>query len=110
MLCVCYRQFLQSECDPCSLNELPVQAGGGPCQTLITETKAGVTHNGSMPAFLPSPCQNCYSAGSSLAWGLNFGAKYVSFSEACCWGFSLGAPVSSPPSSVHGSAHEMKVK
>ena len=29
---------------------------------------------------------------------------------ASCQGFSLGTLVSSPPSSVHGSAHEIKLK
>ena len=32
------------------------------------------------------------------------------FSEAHCQGFSLGTPVSSPPSSVNGSANRIKLK
>ena len=31
-----------------------------------------------------------------------FGLLYVTFSEARCQGFSLGTPVSSPPSLVNG--------
>ena len=30
--------------------------------------------------------------------------------EACCWGFSPGTPVSTPPSLVNGSANKTKVK
>ena len=48
----------------------------------------------SMSAFLAY--HQCYCADSSLTWGLNLRA----FSEARSQGFSLGTPVSSPPSSV----------
>ena len=34
----------------------------------------------------------------------------MAFSEARCQGFSLGTPVSSPPSSVNGSADVIKLK
>ena len=34
----------------------------------------------------------------------------MTFYEALCQGFSLGTPVSSPPSSVNGSANEIKLK
>ena len=34
----------------------------------------------------------------------------MAFSEACRQGFSLGTPVSSPPSSVNGSANKIKLK
>ena len=33
----------------------------------------------------------------------------MSFSEADHWGFSLGTPVSSPPSSVNGPANRIKL-
>ena len=52
----------------------------------------------SMSAFLA--CHECYSAGLSLAWGLNLWA--LVFSEARCQGFSPGTKVSSPHSSVNG--------
>ena len=35
-----------------------------------------------------------------------FGLQYVAFSEARCQGFSPGTPISSPPSSVNGSANK----
>ena len=63
----------------------------------------------STSAFLA--CQQCYCAGSSLAWGLNLrGGVCVAFSEARRQGFSPGTPVSSPPSSVNGSANKIKLK
>ena len=34
----------------------------------------------------------------------------MAFSGACCQGFSLGIQVSSPPSSVNGSANKIKLK
>ena len=61
----------------------------------------GVT--GSVSAFLA--WHQCYRAGLSLAWGLN-----PAFSEARRKGFSTGTPVSSPTSSVNGSANKIKLK
>ena len=63
----------------------------------------------STSAFLA--CHQCYCVGSSLAWGLNLRALvYVAFSEAHHQGFSPGTLVSSPLSSVNGSANEIKLK
>ena len=65
---------------------------------------SGVTVSAS--AFLA--CHQYCCASSSLPWGLNL--KYVALSEARRQGFSLGTPVSSPPSSVNVSAIEIKLK
>ena len=64
-----------------------------PHRLIQAEATHGVTV--SMSAFLA--CHQCYCAGLSLAWGLNPWAVRT-FSEARHQGFSLGAPVSSPPS------------
>ena len=45
---------------------------------------------------------------SAGAW--TFRLYYVAFSEACHHRFSLGTSVSSPPSSVNGSANKIKLK
>ena len=43
--------------------------------------------------------------------GLEFsGLWYVAFSETRRQGFSPGTPVSSPPSSINGSANKIKLK
>ena len=46
---------------------------------------------------------------SRLGFGF-FGLSYMAFSEARLKGFSPGIPVSSPPSSVNGSANKMWLK
>ena len=63
-----------------------------------------------MFAFLA--CHQCYCAGSSLASGLESSgfSIHVAFSEARHQGFSPGTPVSSPPSSINGSANKIKLK
>ena len=55
-------------------------------------------------------CHQCLSAGSSLGWDLNFQALVCGISEARFQRFSPGTPVSSPPSSVNGSANKIKLK
>ena len=73
----------------------------------LVEVIRGVTVSAS--AFLA--CHQCYCAGSSLALGLNLWVLVcVAFSKARREEFSPGTPVSSPPSSVNGSASKTKLK
>ena len=60
----------------------------------------------SMSAFLA--CHQCYCASLSLAWGLNLRALVCGIFWSLSPGFSLGTLVSSPPSSVNGSANKIK--
>ena len=48
--------------------------------------------------------------GSSLSWGLNFRALVCGIFWSSSTGFSPGTPVSSPLSSVNGSAKKIKLK
>ena len=75
-------------------------------------TKVGATRSVTVntSAFLPS--YQCYCTSSRLAFGLNLRSLVCGISEARHQGFffSPGTPVSSPLSSVNGSANKIKLK
>ena len=62
----------------------------------------------SMFAFLA--CHQCYRVGSSLSWGLKFGALVCSIFWNSSSGAFLCIPVTSPPSLVDGSVDKIKLK
>ena len=51
-----------------------------------------------------------WSVGSSLGWGLNFQTLVCGIPEASHQRFSLGTPVSSPPSLINCSANKIQLK
>ena len=54
-------------------------------------------------------CRQCLNTGSSLGWSLNFRALVCGIFWSSSSGVSPDAPVSTPPSTVNGSANKLKL-